>query len=177
MNNEMSEAKELNDLWGDIQHVRETRPSWFLSDCTSFNKEPTGPPELDDPRWEYHFYREREKQFIEKLIEERAKHSPETWRKWIKEHCVFSERQVRHVLRRYEQATDIALIQASNAGRRSLAWERIKDRVEPHWQRIMEIINSLDPDERTDARCALMEFTRPRLPTDDNEGHPGEDES
>jgi ParB-like chromosome segregation protein Spo0J len=56
-----------------------------------------------------------------------------------------------------DQEIDEQIIAAAIAGRRSLAWESIKDRVEPLWEQILDVINSVDEEDRIDAQSALME--------------------
>jgi hypothetical protein len=84
--------------------------------------------------------------------------------------------------------TDAMIIRAENAGRELLAWEQIKDRAEPLVSQIFEVIDTLDPDERTDAEFALTTFIdesrekRFEKRSEDKHGkriddrHPGEEE-
>jgi hypothetical protein len=67
--------------------------------------------------------------------------------------------------RELERETDhdfeTSIIRAANAGRQSLVWEKIKDRVEPFFA---DLVDSLDPDERSDAYCAIVEHLSELMP-------------
>jgi hypothetical protein len=55
-----------------------------------------------------------------------------------------------------------SIIRAENPGRQSLVFEKIKDRIEPICEQIEAILETLDPDERTDALHALIDFIEDR---------------
>ena len=84
--------------------------------------------------------------------------------------------------RETDAMTDAAITNAAAAGRQSLAWEQVKDRIEPILDQILEIIDTLNPDEITDAESRLTDLIHEsfdkrirRKRTEDR--HQGEEES
>jgi hypothetical protein len=171
-----------------MQHFKQTKKLRRPGLDFDSEKPPGSPPgslPWEQVWWDCYFYRESEKQFVEKLIEERANHPAGTWRRWIEDHCVFTEGQARHCITTYEQETDTALIRARNAGARSLAWKKIKDRAEQFGEEVLkpfcrELFDSLEDDyERLDAQLAMTRYLESCCESvaEDGEGHQAEEEN
>jgi hypothetical protein len=128
--------------------------------------------------------REAQQEFCEKLVAERPKHPRGTWRKWIEANCEFSYGQARSYKTFYERETNIEIARAANAGRRSLAWDKIKDRVEQFGEEVVkpfcqELFDSLEDDERLDAQLAMKRYLESccESAAEDGEGHQAEEEN
>ncbi len=129
--------------------------------------------------------REAQQEFCEKLVAERPTHPRGTWRKWIEANCEFSYGQARSYITRYEQETNRTLIMARNAGRRTLAWNKIKDRAEQFGEEVLkpfcrELFDSLeDDDERFEAQLAMTSYLESCCESvaEDGKGHQGDEEN